>query len=395
MPPPIAPLPYHRAVADILERENPASFRSLLPGGTHPAASELDQSLLRSTYRLEEAAHPEVHSAVRAAASALGITVPLEVYADEGRHDANAELVFVPERVILLFTGPALDLLTTDELRAVAGHELAHHLLWTLDGGRHLAATRLLDAAEGDARTPAAYLETARRLRLATELFADRAGLWCSQDLAVTVAGLVKVATGLRQVDAAAYLRQAAEVDRSRASTGTTHPETVLRAWALQQWSEAGLAEEPVEETEARIAAAYAPPVDLAALDLPAQDDLVRLTRALVGAVVSVPAMQTTGVLALAGQYAVDVPEFPVDPATALPGRLPAETRKYLATVLTDLATADEDATLDALAQVLGLARRCGLEREYVALVGDELGLGDAERTRLGARADALAGGAE
>ena len=47
--------------------------------------------------------------------------------------------------------------------------------------------------------------------------------------LTTTVSGLVKVVTGLAKVDSAAYLRQAAEVDYSVPSAGTTHPENVLR----------------------------------------------------------------------------------------------------------------------------------------------------------------------
>ena len=80
----------------------------------------------------------------------------------------------MPDKAVLVLTGGTLNLLDADELCAVAGHELAHHVLWTAEGGRYLAAARLLDAAESDARTPSEYLETARRFRLATELYADR-----------------------------------------------------------------------------------------------------------------------------------------------------------------------------------------------------------------------------
>ena len=280
-----APLPYHRDVAAILERENPVAFGSLR--ATVP--QDLDQLLLRQTYRVDPAGHADVHAAVQRAADALGVTVPVEIYVDESGQGANAALVYVPDRAVLVLTGGTLNLLDDDELCAVAGHELAHHLLWTADDGRYLATARLLDAAESDARTPSEYLETARRFRLATELYADRGGMQACGSLTTTVSGLVKLATGLTTVDSAAYLRQAAEVDYSVPSAGTTHPETVLRAWALQEWAERG------PGADASVAAALGPQLDLGALDVLGQDRLAEITRSLVWLLVAEGAVPQRG----------------------------------------------------------------------------------------------------
>ncbi|WP_193615143.1 M48 family metalloprotease [Nocardioides lijunqiniae] len=386
----MTPLPYHRGVADVLEREHPESFRALAARSGH-GRDDLEQALLRSTYRLEASSHPEVHAAVARAADALGVTVPVEVYADEGQQVPNAELVFVPDRAILLFSGPTLDLLDADELCAVAAHELAHHLLWTTEDARYLAAARLLDAAEADARTPSEYLETTRRYRLATELYADRAALVATEVLTTAVSGLLKVATGLRRVDPAAYLRQAAEVDLTSGSSGTTHPETVLRAWALQQWHEdPAAADERVEE-------AFAPSLDLNALDLPGQDRLLTLTRDLVTAAAALEGLRGPEVAELAEQYGVAPagPTYARVPSSLLPQPLPAETRRYLATVLADLATADPESGPETLARTLAFARRTGLGAEFVKLLGSELGLAERDRRRVGDRADALLSGGE
>ncbi|WP_244927560.1 M48 family metalloprotease [Nocardioides sp. W7] len=387
------PLPYHRSVAEILEREHPVSFRALA-ASTRPGGPELDQSLLRSTYRLEPQAHPDVHQAVGRAADALGVAVPTEVYADERGGAANAELVFVPERAILVFTGSTLELLDPDELCAVAAHELAHHLLWTLEDGRYLAASRLLDTAETDARTPSEYLETARRYRLATELYADRAALDATEDLVPVVGGLLKVATGLKQADPAAYLRQAAEVDLTTPSAGSTHPETVLRAWALQRW-----AEDPASADDL-VVEAFAPALDLDSLDLPGQDRLLVLTRDLVAGWLTLTAEPATPatepaaeVLELAEQYGVAAAAYPRTPGSLLPDRLPPETRRYLASVLADLATADPEAGHDTLARTLVLARGAGLGPDFHQMLGTDLGLADGDRQRVAQRADALAGG--
>jgi len=379
---PVLPLPYHREVAALLERENPASFAALAPT-TRVLDDELDQSLLRSTYRLEAAAHPRVEVATSRATAVLEVTVPVEAYAAAGS-EPNVELVFVPDRAVLVFTGGSLEVVDDDELAAVVAHELAHHQLWTTDGSRYLAAMRLLDAAESDARTPAEYLETARRFRLATEVYADRAALAVTGDPTAAVSGLLKLTTGLTAVDPGAYLRQAAEVDFTRPSAGATHPETVLRAWALQSWAAA-----PGDEADAQILAAFGPDLDLATLDLPGQDRLRGLTRDLVQVAVTEPALRSADVLELAGQYGVE-PAAPSAPASLPPlSGLPEETRRFLAAVLADLATADPDADRAALVAVLVVARRCGLGPDLLHLLSAELELAERERNRLGELVDA------
>ena len=287
----------------------------------------------------------------------------------------------MPDRAVLILTGGTLNLLDADELCAVAGHELAHHVLWTADDGRYLAAARLLDAAESDARTPSEYLETARRFRLATELVADRGAMLACGSLTTTVSGLVKVVTGLAKVDSAAYLRQAAEVDYSVPSAGSTHPETVLRAWALQEWAERG------PGADAMVEAALGPQLDLA-----------RARRARAG-----PA---GGGHAVAGVDARGrrrrAQRGGPGPGAAVRGRRrrrpdhhghaharwPPRRRTYLAAVLLDFATADDEGGADDLGAVLALARRVGLGDELLRMIGDELDLGDRAMARVMASAD-------
>lgn len=373
------PLPYHRVVADLLERENPHAFRALIPD---PAtdATVLEQALVRSTYRLDPGAHADVHTAVARAAEALGVEVPLELYADESGQATNAELIFVPSRAVLLFSGDTLNVLDADELCAVAGHELAHHVLWIYDGGRHLAAARLLDAAESDARTPTEYLETARRLRLATELYADRGALRASGDLDLAISGLLKLTTGLRTVDVPSYLRQAAEVDFTQGSAGATHPETILRAWALQQWHEHR------EQAEDDVEAALTPVLDLATIDLVAQDRLATLTRKLVASLISNGALSGVDGIELAESYGVSAQPSAVAPPALGELTLSKDTRHYLAAIVVDFATADADADLDAQVAALSIARRAGLGADAEWLLVHELGLSDRARATLTTR---------
>jgi hypothetical protein len=378
----LRPLPYHRDVTTLLEAEQPQAFASF----THTAGSEQEDvhdTLLRHAYRLDPGGHPGPHAAVARAATALGVTAPIELFTFEGTlNEANAELIFTPQRPVIALSGETLNRLDADELTAVAGHELAHYVLWTADGGRYLAASRLLDAAETDARTDAEYLETARRLRLATELFADRGALVACGELTTVLRSLLKLATGLAQVDPDGYLRQAAEVDLSKPSAGTSHPETVLRAWALQRWQEDGAAAEP------QIARALSTQLDLNALDILDQDRLRTVTQVLVGAVLAYPDMRTEDVLAHAGQFGVQpgaatrLDDLSVD-------ELAPETRRYLAAVLLDFATVDPDLGVDGLAHMFRLANRAA---ELDKLVTTELDLSTRARENILTRAGELAG---
>ncbi|CAN5122512.1 hypothetical protein BH09ACT12_BH09ACT12_16360 [soil metagenome] len=383
----LIPLPYHHAVAAILERENPRAFASLLP---RPSGAS-DDDLLRHTYLLEPGAHPRPHDALTSAATALGLSVPVQVHAAGHQQGPNAELVFAPDRAIVVISGSLLELLDDEELTAVMGHELAHHVLWCADEGRHLAATRLLDAAEHDGRTPSEYLETARRLRLATELYADRGALTACGRLEPAIRGLLKVSTGLRDVDAASYLRQASEISfATTASTGRTHPETVLRAWALQHW----VTGESLEQSEREIAAAIGARCDLSTMDLVGQDELAAITHELVRQATFLEQLRTPEALTLVERYDVIAP--PSSSPLSEVGReslagLPRETRRYLCAVLTDLATATDDDLTGSLAAAVAFARRKDLGEDLMTFLSDELELADRNRRRLIDDADRLA----
>ena len=323
---------------------------------------------MRTAYRLDRTLNSAVHDAAHVAATRLGLDCPIEIYAYDGGPKANASLIYVPDRAVLLISGSLPARLSADELAAVAGHELAHHVLWSAGAGRYLAASRLLDAAEADARTPSEYLETARRFRLATELYADRGGLVGSESLGATISGLLKIDTGLAQVDVDAYLRQASEVDFSVGSAGTTHPETVLRAWALHQWAELG------DDAEPLVGAALAPSLDLADLDIVGQDELAALTAQLVSALVGPSAYGGEEVEDLATRYGVTDRGGPVPDRYG--ARITAETRRYLAAVVVDFATADPDGGDAALSRAIGMGARLGLATQVERLLG-ELGLSD------------------
>ncbi|MEV8373455.1 M48 family metalloprotease [Kribbella sp. NPDC056861] len=383
----LSPLGYHRSVLAHLRRVDERAWAALRDDEAQDSA--LGDALLRNTYRLEAAGHPELHAAGRQAVEALGLQVELEFFQAQGAGQPNASLLHQADRAVILFEGPLLERLDADELTAVCGHELAHRVLWTLDDGAYLAADRLLDAAAGDARTPAQYLETHRRWVMASELFADRGALIACGDLRTTVRALLKVQTGLGSVDPDAYLRQAGELDLSTGSRGTSHPEGVARAWALQNW----LAEQDVEVL-------LTGPLDVDSPDLLDAVLLRELSMDFAAHIAQAEGLRTDTVATFAAAFADPpgplgvpggaVPRFdeplgirPVDGAPIpRPRALTAATRQYLCYLLLDLATSDAELGDDGLIASLALARRAGLA-EYDDLADDELGWSDKRRAEL------------
>jgi len=75
-------------------------------------------------------------------------------------------------------------------------------------------------------------------------------------------------------VDAASYLKQAAELDAAGStSQGNSHPEAFLRAQAVDRWWNGDA------ELNSWIDARLRGPLSLATLDLPRQHELTAITR--------------------------------------------------------------------------------------------------------------------
>jgi hypothetical protein len=415
-------LTYHRDVADRLEQEEPNGWeivrklRNFGPSATaewdDEPAKDPAAELLRSAYRLDPEGHPVVHAALARAAENLGIDRPVAVYQVEGGVEANAGLLTLPDELAILVSGNLIPLLSEAGLSAVFGHELAHHLLWSMDDGRYQVADRLLELLSVDAATPPAHLETFRRYRLATELFADRGAVVACGDLLSAVGALVTAVTGLADVDPAGYLARAEAADPLAGSRADGHPETVLRAWALGRWhaeltadppTQAGAADRPAPgESAAR--ALLRPRLDLDALDLFDRADLERITRNLIEDLLLDPEWRSEAVLAHVRQFFPDLSPAPSGPSSGpatgadwgspgfgirpLPAGISPQTRRYLGYVLLDLITVDPDQEAElAVARAVRFAGEFGLGPDLDRLARAELQLSAAAWTRIGAAA--------
>lgn len=368
----VSPLPYHLALRDWLRSHEPEVWRFFAEAQPEAEAAEEQRfELLSHAYRLERESHPAVFAEADAAMQALGVQEPLEIL-QAGAPTANAMIFSRPESIMIVFCGPLLDTFNGLELRAVLGHELAHHhLFWHLAGGELHVSEQMLSTAAADPTSDRAFAESARRWRLFTELFADRGALLASGDLEATVAALVKASSGLREVSGAAFLRQAAEVlakPRPK-SERTTHPEDVIRAQALALWHAEGVA------AEERIARLVVGQETIGELDLLEQQALRAETLRLFHELFEPAWSRTEERLAHAREFEPGYrPGAERLAADALDERS-GSVREYFAALLYDFVTCDRDLGELPLCQALRVSERLGAAREFDRLAARELGL--------------------
>jgi len=376
----LRPFAFHDALASTLEQHEPGLWRWFSSDDYgRKYADNVKLELLRSTYRLPLEGHQKLYALAAEVCAALELTVPLTLYQAQSDGALNAGLVFVRDEAHVVLQGAVLQTLGDAELKALLGHELAHHRLWTEAGGRFRVADSLTEYIVSQPGSAPSHQQSALRARRWTELYADRGSLLGCDDLPAAVACLVKMSTGLREVDAEAYLAQADEALRSSegGSEGRTHPEAFIRAFALRAWSRG--------EDEQVLKPLVEGPLELETLDLVQQQALTLETRQLLGRVLAPAWMKTEATLAHARRFFPDVNfEAPAPPAPLQPAALPSTSlQEYFAYLLLDFALADPDLEDQALAHVAHLGQRLGLDGALPRLARKELRLSAASYAAL------------
>ena len=228
---------YHRQLRQHLETTEPELWAWFAEVG-HIGSEAIEQAelhLLKTTYRLDGGVHAVLDGVASLVASRLGLNQQVVLYQELDTGDRTARVIQLGERIHIVFSGDLLDLLTLDEQEAVIAHELAHVALQNREGAAYLILDQLISRADLEAMADDVITETARRLRLHTEVFADSVARQLVGELGPVVSSIVKVHTGLRDVDADAYLRQARQIIESdpSSSRGWTHPELHMRVACL------------------------------------------------------------------------------------------------------------------------------------------------------------------
>ncbi|HUF99702.1 MAG TPA: hypothetical protein VMM60_16360 [Ilumatobacter sp.] len=374
---------YHAALRSLLEPNHPELWRwfaeSLQPSADDVAHAAL--GILKTSYRLDGDVHAALAGLATVLAGRIGLDCDVVLYQalvdrPVSAGARNAQVVVLGDTAHLVFAGDMLALLDVAEQEAVLAHELAHVWLQRTDGG----AMRVLDQlvhridAESDESVLA---ETARRLRLHTEVFADRVaveaitldGMTEADAETTLVRALVKVHTGLQNVDAAAYLRQARQILESNVtvSEGWTHPELHVRIACITARRSASIDEVMHQLIDGAD--------DLDRLDLLAQHRLQVLSaRVLAGAVPKARVIVDTPDDDIDVHLAhLDSLDFdgatPLDDSELLEGS--ASVRHLAAALILDIAMLlrRADADLDDLNLFTAEAHRIGVADQFDALL--------------------------
>ena len=341
----LAPLPYHQSVVELLKREESELWK--WHAAVSPTAASNDAlrlELLKSTYRLDRTTQAKLYEQADAMAHALGMSVPITCYqAQSVGGQLNAALWFIADEAHIVFYGAILESLSEGQIAAVIAHELGHHLLWRLEGGTYGTADRLLLQAIDQPQAEECHAATARRWRLATELFADRASLIATGSLDDTIATLVRVETGVPVVSAEAYIAQANEVlaHGPQTSQGNSHPECFLRAVALQAFHRGDA------DLDAKVDGWIRGALDPHDLDLVSQQTCLALTRRILHHLLKPSWMRSEAVLAHARQFFPDLTVSDAAPVTAdLAIELSGSSnglRDYVCAIALDMAIVDRD----------------------------------------------------
>lgn len=415
--------PYLPAIRDYLrveERETWGWFASRRVTPEHAKRTRFE--LLKSAYRLDRLDHEELYELASLAAESLELDAPITLYQGEQPLGLGAALAFDPGEAHILVQGPLKERLTSEETLAVFGHELSHFRLLRQEAGEFLIVQQLLDAFASDREATPSYVESARLFRLYAEIYCDRGGRRAAGQTDAIISALIKIDTGVEQVNVAGYLRQAAEVfaiaERERSAreksareesnrgktahdksngdenrlvataTGISHPENFIRAHAIDLYARKGV------ESEATIARVIEGAPPLGGLDLLGRARLRATTRRLLQAIMAPSWFRTEPSLAHARLYQSDFdPAQPPRDADDLREELALAhdtTRDFACFVLLDFASVDRDLEELPLAHTLHLAERWGLETRYAEIVRRELRLRKGQIDKLQAEKDAM-----
>jgi hypothetical protein len=370
----LAPLPYHLAIRDYFKSEEPDLWKWFSSNRVRTEyADRVRLGLLKTTYRLEAQSHPELYSVAEDVLARLQLKVPITFYQAQSASGLNAELAFLPEEAHIVFIGSVLSSLSAAELKALIGHELAHFLLFSSQNGELLVALEILEALSNDAAARPSHQESARLFGLYSEIFADR-GAWVAiEDTLVNIALLVKTSTGLLEVNAESYLRQADEIFSAGGvkAEQATHPETYIRARAIQLFADR--AERADQEIERIIEGSTA----LNRLDVLKQQKIALSTRRLLEHFLAPCWFQTEPVIAHARMFFDDFVsgcESAVETTLAEEIRNAEESlRDYYCYVLLDFVAVDRDLEEIPLAAALVLCERLGLAERFAEIAPREL----------------------
>lgn len=209
-----------------------------------------------SNFKITEESCPELYHLVKEVESTLDISDTPEVYTQWG-YSVNGYTTGTKGNTIMVLNSGSVDLLSSEQLRFVIGHEMGHiksnHILYHMMAQFFPMLASLAPVVGGFVGTTLEFvLMYWSRM---SEFTADRAGLLACQDKDAALSAIVKMA-GLplkyfENINKESFLEQAKEFERMHKNflSGTmqnlsiltsSHPWTVYRAAELIKWVNSG-----------------------------------------------------------------------------------------------------------------------------------------------------------
>lgn len=365
--------PYHDRLLDYLKTEQSAVWNWFREDQRSAESyRQAVQELQKSGFMLPTEDSGPLSRVVADAAELFDLSCPVRLHQSLDESSRLVALVFVPDCIHIVFGGDARTRLSNRETLAVLLHEIAHHELLLGRQGQFATAAELVDGLVNEPDSHAVWLHTRRNLQLQTEFYCDHRAATLMNDSTSLMSALLKLHSGLQDVDDRSFAAQAAALSEDDAGTaaGDTHPELHLRARALQlpdgperprQWSR-------MIEGE----------WDLSTLDVLQQQVVHRTTLDVLQQFFQVDWIRTSALLGYAHRLQVDF--CPADPSDSVPA-LPVDVarskslRTYFCYLLLDLATADPELEEFALAAAAVVAQQLGLD-EFQQFTEGELKVG-------------------
>lgn len=368
--------PYHQHIVHYFKQQTKTWEFFSKETNKEKHAQNLQTELLKNTYKFEEADNETLYNHVKIAQEKLGLQFTVTIYQAQYSDELNASIVYVNNHAHIIFSGQIIKLLSNEELLAVLAHELSHIKLYNMLGGDVGIADTIVTAIGNQSFDDASYYETAKLFKLYTEIFCDRGAYTVTQKVEPIISSLVKIATGLDNINVESYLKQADEVFSTEKNTKTeqvTHPENFIRARAINLWHN------KVINCEDIISEMIQGNATLDSLDLLQQQQLTQITKQIISLFLKPEWIKSSLVLTLARQY---FPQFSTNHDFKLDKNL-VETiepkhssiKEYIAYILFDFALADASLEEVPLGWAFQFAEDLGIKEQFRNTVKKELQL--------------------
>ncbi|MGJ8683283.1 MAG: M48 family metalloprotease [Nonlabens sp.] len=370
----LEPFPYHKKLRDHLKsRKKTWQWFKDEKVKTQQIES-FKKDLLKNTYRLDQDSHGKLYQMAQEICKDLNIDAQVTFYQENNSLQLNASISVIETEAHIVLSGNILQLLDDKQLKALLAHELSHYLFFKIEDGDYEVTQRIILALANDSRSEDSIIETARIFQLYLELFCDAGAFKSCREHYTVIQMLIKLNTGLAEVNAQSYLDQAKEIinQDDEATNQQTHPESYMRSIALDL--KARNAQDYFEELNRLIEGKW----DINSLDIFEQEKTRKLSRDFMQLILRPQWMNSSAVLNLAQQFFPDFNKTEELDTTELKERLKhttPSTKSYLCYVLLDFARVDSTLEKLPLAHTLEIAELLNLVEDYERVVRKELKL--------------------